>query len=67
MRLVPRDPDTLQELGLSIPGDVAVASFNDIPTALFLTPPLFTPAFAAVACAAIASQASFANSRRAPA
>ncbi|MBS1165686.1 MAG: msmR [Proteobacteria bacterium] len=32
----------LQELGLSIPGDVAVASFNDIPTAPFLTPPLTT-------------------------
>ena len=32
----------LQEAGLSIPGDIAVASFNDIPVAQFLTPPLST-------------------------
>ncbi|WP_046117550.1 LacI family DNA-binding transcriptional regulator [Ensifer aridi] len=32
----------IHELGLSIPGDVAVASFNDIPVAQFLGPPLTT-------------------------
>ncbi|CAN7281977.1 LacI family DNA-binding transcriptional regulator [Rhizobium sp. LjRoot30] len=32
----------LQEAGLSIPGDIAVISFNDIPVAQFLTPPLTT-------------------------
>lgn len=32
----------LQEAGLSIPDDVAVISFNDIPVAQFLTPPLTT-------------------------
>ena len=32
----------IQSRGLSIPGDVAVASFNDISTARFLTPPLTT-------------------------
>jgi LacI family transcriptional regulator len=32
----------VHELGLSIPGDVAVAGFNDIPTAQFLNPPLTT-------------------------
>lgn len=31
-----------QEYGLSIPGDVAIVSFNDIPVAQFLTPPLTT-------------------------
>lgn len=31
-----------QEYGLSIPGDVAVISFNDIPVAQFLNPPLTT-------------------------
>ena len=31
-----------RELGLRIPDDVAVASFNDIPVAQFLTPPLTT-------------------------
>lgn len=33
---------TLNELGVSIPDDIAVASFNDIPTAQFLNPPLTT-------------------------
>ncbi|ASY65239.1 transcriptional regulator (plasmid) [Sinorhizobium sojae CCBAU 05684] len=32
----------IQELGLRIPEDVAVASFNDIPVAQFLAPPLTT-------------------------
>ncbi|WP_237154729.1 LacI family DNA-binding transcriptional regulator [Oryzibacter oryziterrae] len=32
----------LQEKSIAIPGDVAVASFNDIPTAPFLNPPLTT-------------------------
>lgn len=32
----------LQEAGLSIPHDVAVASFNDIPVTQFLNPPLST-------------------------
>ncbi|MBO6718101.1 MAG: LacI family DNA-binding transcriptional regulator [Rhizobiaceae bacterium] len=32
----------IHELGLSIPDDVAVASFNDISTARFLNPPLTT-------------------------
>lgn len=32
----------LNELGVSIPDDIAVASFNDIPTAQFLNPPLTT-------------------------
>ncbi len=32
----------IRELGLRIPGDVAVASFNDIPAAQFLHPPLTT-------------------------
>jgi LacI family transcriptional regulator, galactose operon repressor len=32
----------IRELGLRIPDDVAVASFNDIPTAQFLHPPLST-------------------------
>ncbi|MCF3641781.1 LacI family DNA-binding transcriptional regulator [Rhizobium sp. TRM95111] len=32
----------IQEFGLSIPNDVAVISFNDIPVAQFLTPPLTT-------------------------
>ncbi len=32
----------IQSLGLSIPGDIAVASFNDIPVAQFLNPPLST-------------------------
>lgn len=32
----------LQETGLSIPRDIAVISFNDIPVAQFLTPPLTT-------------------------
>jgi len=32
----------LQEAGLSIPKDIAVISFNDIPVAQFLTPPLTT-------------------------
>nr|WP_272213721.1 LacI family DNA-binding transcriptional regulator [Marinicella sp. W31]MDC2879673.1 LacI family DNA-binding transcriptional regulator [Marinicella sp. W31] len=32
----------MQEAGLSVPGDIAVASFNDIPVAQFLTPPLST-------------------------
>jgi LacI family transcriptional regulator len=32
----------LHELGLDIPKDVAVAGFNDIPTAQFLNPPLTT-------------------------
>lgn len=32
----------LHELGLTIPGDVAVASFNDISVAQFLNPPLST-------------------------
>jgi LacI family transcriptional regulator len=32
----------IQEAGLSIPGDIAVISFNDIPVAQFLTPPLTT-------------------------
>jgi LacI family transcriptional regulator len=31
-----------QEAGLSIPGDIAVASFNDIPVSQFLNPPLTT-------------------------
>jgi LacI family transcriptional regulator len=31
-----------QERGLRIPGDIAVASFNDIPAAQFLAPPLTT-------------------------
>jgi LacI family transcriptional regulator len=31
-----------QEYGLSIPGDVAIISFNDIPVAQFLNPPLTT-------------------------
>lgn len=30
------------EKGLSIPGDIGIASFNDIPVAQFLTPPLST-------------------------
>jgi LacI family transcriptional regulator len=30
------------ELGLSIPGDLAVASFNDISVAQFMSPPLST-------------------------
>lgn len=32
----------IQERGLRIPADIAVASFNDIPAAQFLTPPLTT-------------------------
>ena len=32
----------MRELGLRIPDDVAVASFNDIPAAQFLIPPLTT-------------------------
>jgi LacI family transcriptional regulator len=32
----------IHELGLSIPGDVGVASFNDISVAQFLNPPLTT-------------------------
>ena len=32
----------LHEAGLAIPGDVAVASFNDISVAQFLNPPLTT-------------------------
>jgi LacI family transcriptional regulator len=32
----------IHELGLTIPGDVAVASFNDISVAQFLNPPLTT-------------------------
>ena len=32
----------IQEKGLSIPGDIGVASFNDIPAAQFLAPPLST-------------------------
>lgn len=32
----------IQERGLAIPGDIAVVSFNDIPVAQFLTPPLTT-------------------------
>jgi LacI family transcriptional regulator len=32
----------IQEFGLSIPDDIAVISFNDIPVAQFLTPPLTT-------------------------
>ncbi len=54
---VPRPPDAIvtcndnmaigayraiRELGLRIPDDVAVASFNDIPVAQFLNPPLTT-------------------------
>ena len=31
-----------QEIGLAIPGDIAIISFNDIPVAQFLTPPLTT-------------------------
>lgn len=31
-----------QEVGLAIPGDIAIISFNDIPVAQFLTPPLTT-------------------------
>ena len=31
-----------QELGLSIPRDIGIISFNDIPVAQFLTPPLTT-------------------------
>ncbi len=32
----------IQEVGLSIPDDIGVISFNDIPVAQFLTPPLTT-------------------------
>ncbi|AYF04101.1 LacI family transcriptional regulator (plasmid) [Paracoccus yeei] len=32
----------IQERGLTIPGDIAVVSFNDIPVAQFLVPPLST-------------------------
>jgi LacI family transcriptional regulator len=32
----------IQEAGLSIPGDIAVVAFNDIPVAQFLVPPLST-------------------------
>lgn len=32
----------IQEAGLSIPDDIAVVAFNDIPVAQFLTPPLST-------------------------
>ncbi|WP_237153428.1 LacI family DNA-binding transcriptional regulator [Oryzibacter oryziterrae] len=32
----------IQEKGLSIPRDIAIASFNDIPSAQFLAPPLTT-------------------------
>ena len=32
----------IQEFGLVIPDDIAVISFNDIPVAQFLTPPLTT-------------------------
>jgi LacI family transcriptional regulator len=32
----------IQEAGLSIPNDIAVISYNDIPVAQFLTPPLTT-------------------------
>ena len=34
----------IQERGLRIPTDIAVASFNDIPAAQFLAPPLTTMA-----------------------
>ena len=34
--------DPAKESGLKIPGDIAVASFNDIPVAQFLNPPLTT-------------------------
>jgi LacI family transcriptional regulator len=37
----------IQEMGLSIPGDIAVASFNDISVAQFLSPPLTTVHLAA--------------------
>jgi LacI family transcriptional regulator len=37
----------IHEMGLSIPGDVAVASFNDISVAQFLNPPLTTVHLAA--------------------
>lgn len=32
----------VREVGLTIPDDIAVVSFNDIPVAQFLTPPLST-------------------------
>jgi LacI family transcriptional regulator len=32
----------IHESGLKIPGDISVASFNDIPVAQFLNPPLTT-------------------------
>jgi LacI family transcriptional regulator len=32
----------IQESGLSVPGDIAVVSYNDIPVAQFLNPPLST-------------------------
>lgn len=32
----------IQEAGLAVPGDIAVASFNDIPVTQFLNPPLST-------------------------
>lgn len=32
----------IQEAGLSVPGDIAVVSYNDIPVAQFLNPPLST-------------------------
>ena len=37
----------IHEMGLSIPGDIAVASFNDISVAQFLNPPLTTVHLAA--------------------
>jgi LacI family transcriptional regulator len=37
----------IHELGLSIPGDIAVASFNDISAAQFMNPPLTTVHLAA--------------------
>jgi LacI family transcriptional regulator len=37
----------IHEMGLSIPGDIAVASFNDISVAQFLSPPLTTVHLAA--------------------
>jgi DNA-binding LacI/PurR family transcriptional regulator len=45
----------LHECGRRVPGDVAVAGFDDVPEAAYLTPPLTTvrPDYAAVAAAAV--------------